>query len=221
MGSDDHINLSDCGEQSHRMSTAQEMEARNQDLRKWIEEYMSTDATSLTSNHHIVQAVISDELDEDFVEQRILESLPNPISGRFCTKCQELFDDWPTLGGSSTREHDSKPDSENGWEHAAVRPCNSFELEASTRAGCKFCAFLLQTFKDSELLDIFRKVEIRFISLGENPTSSLCIQNWGGNPKQILWLNLPGKICDSCNFGVAPNLRFESSFLPASGAFEN
>ncbi|TGO19780.1 hypothetical protein BTUL_0002g00230 [Botrytis tulipae] len=196
--------------------TPKKFNAHDEDLRKWFEEYMSVDADDLSSDHHLLQAVASDKLDKDLFERRKSEMKTAPILGRFCIKCQELFDNWPTLGNSSTREHDSEPGPEDGWEHTATRPCSLFELEASTQAGCKFCAFLIQRLKDRRLLELFRKVEDRLLLLGESSRSFLSIQNWGANPTQLLWLNLPGKICTSCNAGIASELKLVSSFLPAS-----
>ncbi|TGO39312.1 hypothetical protein BHYA_0056g00230 [Botrytis hyacinthi] len=206
-----NMQISDDGD-----SNPKELNAQNEGLREWLEEYMSTGANLLSSDHHLLQAVASDKLDKDSFERRVLDLEKSPILGRFCIKCQELFDNWPTLGNSSTREHDSKPGPGEGWEHAAVRPCSMFELGASTLAGCKFCAFLIQRLKDSCLLELFRKVENRLLLLGESSMSFLSIQNWGANPKQLLWLNLPGKICTSSNAGIAFDLKFVSSFLPAS-----
>ncbi|KAF7885879.1 uncharacterized protein EAF02_004388 [Botrytis sinoallii] len=196
--------------------TPKELNAQKEGLREWFEEYMSTDANLLSSNHHLLQAVASDKLDKDLFERRVLDLKITPILGRFCIKCQELFDDWPTLGDSSTREHDSEPGSEGGWEHTAVRPCSLFELEASTRAGCKFCAFLIQRLKDRELVELFRKIENRVLLLGGSSMSFLSIQNWCTNPKQLLWLNLPGKVCNNCNKGIAFGQAILSSFLPVS-----
>ncbi|TEY43180.1 hypothetical protein BOTCAL_0376g00120 [Botryotinia calthae] len=196
--------------------TSKKSNAHDESLREWFEEYMSADANELYSDHCLVQAVASDALDEDLIEQRISNSATTPILGRFCVKCQELFDNWPTLGNSSTREYNSKPGPEKGCEHTAVRPCSSSELEVSTRAGCKFCALLVQRLKDEELLELFRKIENRLFLLGESLMSCLSIQNWGANPNQLLWLNLPGKICNSCNAGIASELKFYSSFLPVS-----
>jgi hypothetical protein len=75
--------------------------------------------------------VNSDELDADFTEIRILESIPRlPVTKGFYAKCQDLFDNWPTIGRLYMREHDSKPDTdEDGWEHATARSCSTYELE--------------------------------------------------------------------------------------------
>lgn len=191
------------------------------DFKDWFQEYMAVNGNNLTKDSNLIQAVNPDKLDEDFVEQRIQETAPKALATKgFCAKCQDLFDNWPTLGASSTREHNSKPEP-GGWEHAAVRPCSTFELEGSTRLGCRFCAFLLQGLKDTKLLETFRKIEVRFYHLNEEGTLSLSIQNWGGNPLQILWLNFPGKVCTSCNSGIGIEVKFNSSFLPASGTFFN
>lgn len=185
---------------------------------EWFREYTAAAGNRLSPNSDIVQAVDSDELDAKFVEQRIKESTPNvPIVKGFCAKCQSLFDHWPTIGDSSTRVHNSKPSPDGGWEHTVARPCNTFELEGSTRSGCRFCTFLLQSLKDTNLLGTFRKIEARLCHLDENALSSLSIQNWGTSPIQLLWLNLPGKICTGCNFGIASSVKFESRFLPESG----
>jgi len=177
------------------------------------------DGNKLYKYSNVVKTVNSDDLDTDFVEQRIRESTPKaPVTKGVCPKCQDLFDNWPTLGGSSTREHDSKPDpDEDGWEHAVARSCTTFELEGSAHSGCRFCTFLLQGLKDSKLLDTFRKIGTRLYHLGENAMLSLSIQNWGTNPIQLLWLNLPGKVCTHCNYGIASESAFDSAFLPASG----
>jgi len=188
-------------------------------LKEWFQEYTTADGNNLYKDSNVVQIVNSDDLDTDFVEQRIRESTPKaPVTKGVCAKCQDLFENWPTLGGSSTREHDSEPDhDEDGWEHAVARSCTTFELEGSAHSGCRFCTFLLQGLKDSKLLDTFRKIETRLYHLGENAMVSLSIQNWGTNPIQLLWLNLPGKVCTHCNSGIASELKFDSAFLPASG----
>jgi hypothetical protein len=166
--------------------------------------------------------VNSDELDTDFIERRILESIPRlPITKGFCIKCQDLLDDWPTLGGSSLIEHDSKPTDEEGWEHAVARSCGTYELEGAARSGCRICAFLLQNLKDNELLETFSKIEARLYNLDKNATSSLSVQNWGTNSHQIWWLNLPGKVCTSCNSGIALDVKLDSCFLLASGTLCN
>ena len=112
-----------------------------------------------------------------------------------------------------------EPD-ENGYYHTIARSCSTFELEGSTRSGCRFCTFLLQSFKDNKTLDIFRKIEARLDHLKENALLSLSIQHDGTSPSQNVWLNLPGKVSTSRQLvateGVIATL--ESYFHPASGA---
>ncbi|KAF2806782.1 uncharacterized protein BDZ99DRAFT_523356 [Mytilinidion resinicola] len=187
---------------------AQLVGSKEKDFTEWFKEYTTADGNDLTEDSDIIQAVNSDDLDADFVEQQIRDSAPKgPITKGFCAKCEDLFNDWPTLGGSSTREYSSKPDPDaEGWEHGVARSWSTYELEASTRAGCKFCTFLLQQLKDSNLLDTFCKIEARLYDLNDNPVSSSSVQNWGTNPIQLLWLNLPGKLIamTSCLMYLTP-----------------
>ena len=126
------------------------------------------------------------------------------------------------VGQLANLEHLIKDDTadildDEGWKTAVARPCSTCELEGATLASCRFCTFLLQSLKDSAMLDTYRKVETRLYHLGEEATSSLSIQNWGSNPLQLLWLNLPGKVCTSCNAGMALEVKFHGSFLPETG----
>lgn len=193
------------------------------DLKGWYQEYTAADSRYLSKDHHLVRVVNSDKLDVDFVERRILESILGLSATKgFCIKCQDLFDNWPTIGRSSLRVHDSKPDIDiEGWEQTVARPCSTYELEGGARSGCRFCAFLLQSLKDDKLLETFRKIEARLYCFDKNATSSLSVQNWSTNPHQLLWLNLPGKVCIHCNSGIALDMNFDSCFLPASGKLCN
>jgi hypothetical protein len=179
---------------------------------EWFREYTAADGNDLSIYSDIVKAVDSDELDAKFVERRIKELAPDaPIVKGFCAKCQSLVDHSPTIGDSSTRKHDSKPNSDEGWEHTVARwSCSTFELESSTRSGCRFCAFLLQSLKDSDSLDTYRKIEARLYDFDETASLSLSVQNWGTNPLQLLWLNLPGKVCTYCNTGIARHVSFQN-----------
>jgi hypothetical protein len=199
---------------------SQTLGSQEKAFKTWFQEYAEAEAHDLFKDSDVIQSVAADNLDADFVEKRIRESAATDlVINGFCSKCQHLLDNWITLGNSSTRNHDSDPDpDEDGWETAVARSCSTFELEASARAKCRFCTFILQCLKDEELLDTYRKIEARLHHLDDNSTASLSIQNWGTSPIQLLWLNLPGKICTSCNSGMALECNFESSFLPASGA---
>jgi hypothetical protein len=197
---------------------AQELGPESNEFKEWFEEYTVTSGDDLFEYSALIQAVNSDQLDSGLIEQLIQDLTPqDPARARFCTRCHRLFDSWPTLGSSSTRNHDSGPGSEEGWEYAVAVSYTTCELEGSARSGCKFCLFVLQSLKDAELLDTFRKIEAR-LDYFQSPTKcSLSVQNWGANPKQLLWLNLPSKECTSCNSGIALSVKFDSTFLPASG----
>lgn len=193
------------------------------DYRKWFRKYSLLEPNELKKDSEILKAVESDELDAAFIEERIQLSsptIPIPSANGFCHNCQKMFDHWPTVGRSSQMTHKSSPSDfpgEKGWETAVARYCTTFEIEGGMRAGCRSCTFLLQGLKDTELLDIYRKVEARLYHLDEATTTSLSIQNWGQNPIQLVWLNLPGKVCTNCNAGMAIESKFSSSFLPEEG----
>lgn len=193
--------------------------------RKWFQEYLRLEPNKLKKESELLKVVNLDEVDPIAIEQRIQQSTPAvPLTNGFCTNCQQTFDNWPTVGVSSQMTHLSTPSDfadGKGWETAVARYCTTFELEGAARAGCRFCTFLLQGLRDTELLDTYRKVETRLYRLGEKATMSLSIQGWGRNPIQILWLNLPGKVCTNCNSGVAVDSKFYSSFIPESGQSSN
>lgn len=191
------------------------------DYRKWFQEYSLLEPNKLMKDSEILKAMDLDELDPALVEERIQQATPAmPLVNGFCHNCQKTFDNWPTVGRSSQMTHESSPSDfpdETGWETAVARHCTTFEIESGTRAGCRFCTFLLQGLKDTELLEMYRKVETRLHHLGEDATTSLSIQDWAQNPVQLLWLNLPGKVCTHCNSGMAIVSKFTSSFLSESG----
>lgn len=91
-----------------------------------------------------------DVLDHNAVEKHILALLSCMSSIQWlCDKCERFFEIWPEL--------DSMP----GIESTIGRRFYSMPLEASARRGCRFCGFLLQVLKDSQNLDILRKMEAR------------------------------------------------------------
>ena len=130
------LNMSSGYDSSHEMLGSEEG-----DWKEWFQEYTAVDGDTLPKDSCVIKVVNSDKLEANFVEQRIRESTPKaPITGGFCAKCQDLFDNWPTLDDSSARERDSKPDTDQDrWEYAITRSCSTFELEGSTRSGYRFC----------------------------------------------------------------------------------
>ncbi len=185
MNSDQNISHHEFGSDGFQF-VAQKQGSDGKDFKEWFQMYMEADGNWLTKDPDVIQAVNSDELDADFVEQRIRELTPEALAAKgFCAKCQNLFGEWPTLGPSSTRGHDSKPEPDkNGYYHTIARSCSTFELEGSTRFGCRFCTFLLQSFKDNKTLDILRRIEVRLDHLKENALLSLSYQHDGTSPSQ-------------------------------------
>ncbi|KAK0106781.1 hypothetical protein ONS95_003505 [Cadophora gregata] len=206
----------DCSDPESDMSRAVEYE----DWKTWAEEYMAADGNLLNEFSDLISVLDSDILDTDFVEQRIRElTLQTPVVKGFCTACHQLFDNYPTLEGSPIINPDSLQDSK--WPHAVTRYCSTFELEASARAKCGFCCFLLQTLKDSSLLEIFRKIETRLFHVNVDALASLSIERRGSAPDQFLWLNRPGPTCTQWNLGIAGCTSFGSSILlPSSNCYD-
>jgi hypothetical protein len=183
-----------------------------QQLHAWCEEYKAVPANILDAQHTIIQAVQADPLDQNAIEQCILSLATNiTISGRFCSECSHLFSHWPDLGA--------------GRKHAVARVCHTLLLEAATRKGCSFCAFLMQMIRDAGLLDTFRRIEARMVWLGDagkekrKEKTSLSVYNWGMSTGQFLWINFPGKVCQNFDSGVAQEMIIFSHALGATGTW--
>lgn len=191
-------------------------------VREWYDQYMTAKSATLKATAPLIQAVAEDNLDSALLETRI-ESLRSGISvkNNHCNLCHSLFDAWPDLSDPSIDKHpdgtDCFPGSGADWKHTVVRTCDTLTLEAAARNGCRFCSLLVQMLKDAELLDNIRRIEARVELLGEPAEASLSLQNWGTNQPQLLWVNWPGKVCESCNGGSGPSQRLELGALPADG----
>ncbi|KAH8197000.1 hypothetical protein TruAng_008820 [Truncatella angustata] len=176
----------------------------SESLKKWYQEYTSLDSRMTTPESDVIIAVHADDLDHDQIECQVQHLVSTThVDNGFCTKCQDLLDHWPDLGKKE-------------WDHGIGRPVNTFEVEAATRLGCKFCAYLLSRLTKEGLIDVFRKIETRLRLLSSNECASLSIQNWGNtrNPL-LLWLNWPGKVTKDCNMpGVVA--KFQSHYLGPS-----
>ncbi|KAH4001989.1 hypothetical protein HBI13_013140 [Parastagonospora nodorum] len=188
-------------------------------LQSWHEDYQAADKF-LTLESDIVQSVKSDKLDAHTIEKCITE-LANgtQVDERFCADCQNLFDDWPDLSDPNVKDPSTGliwPGSGADWKHTVARSLQTLVMEAAAQQGCEFCAFLLQMLRDAEALVTFRKLELRLLALGDAEMASLSVQNWGTNSSQLLWINLPGKVCDHCNSSMAQVTGFESAALESS-----
>ncbi|KAK6063152.1 heterokaryon incompatibility protein [Seiridium cupressi] len=170
-------------------------------LEAWYQEYNSAPDDDTTPESDVIRVIEVDVLDHDEIKRRVKHLIPSTsIVNGFCVKCQDLLNHWPDLGRTS-------------WDYAVGRSFTTTEIEAATRLGCKFCAFLLSRMAVEGLLDPFRRIEARLRRLGNTATASLTIQSWGvaRNP-QLLWFNLPGKAAHHCNSKGAL-AKFESHYL--------
>jgi hypothetical protein len=159
-------------------------------LQRWHERYLHM-ATSDDSAHWllpeipltnpVLSEVESDELEHHLIEARILEMQGAVCRWkRFCSECQHMLDNWPSLeSGPPERLH-------------SVRTYQTISMEAAARNGCQFCACVLQSLRDSEMLDLYRRIERRLEILGVRGTSYLSISEWRMLDVRSLKVTLPG-----------------------------
>ncbi|KAM0809248.1 putative Heterokaryon incompatibility protein-domain-containing protein [Seiridium cardinale] len=175
-------------------------------LKQWHQVYSDATSDFLDANSHLVLAVESDDLDLGQIETAVqqLISTAEVVRG-LCAKCRHLLDHWPDLATGV-------------WATAVGRPCHTHEVEAATRAGCRFCSFLLYRLRAAELFDTFRKIENRLRILKDPKTASLSVSNWGvvGSFSQLLWWNFPAKVTKHGNSPAAYQTIFESHVLSPS-----
>ncbi|KAK4147373.1 heterokaryon incompatibility protein-domain-containing protein [Dichotomopilus funicola] len=125
--------------------------------------------------------------------------LTTDVAQGFCGNCRHLLEHWPDL-------------STKGWARTVGRALDTKEIEAATRNGCKFCEFMLCRLRETEHLDIFRKLESRLRTLGYSSTASLSIQSVWLNDSLTLWMNFPGKIASHCN-DYGARIKIESRVI--------
>ncbi|KAF2846354.1 HET-domain-containing protein [Plenodomus tracheiphilus IPT5] len=190
-----------------------------QQLELWHRNYQAASG-SLKSRDAVIQETQSDQLDEDTIKTCIAELAEEvPVANGFCSDCQHLFNNWPDLGDLEVKDPGTGLNwvgSGADWKHTVAKECHTLVIEAAVRNGCKFCAFILQTIVDAELLGTFRRIEARLGYLNDRAMASLSLQNWGINTQQLLWINFPGKVSDHCNRGIALEMTFESAVLEPS-----
>jgi hypothetical protein len=189
-------------------------------LRSWHKDYQAAD-DNLTFELEVIKDVQHDTLDGSTIEKCITELADGiHITERFCADCQHLFNNWPDLGDPEAKDPSTGrnwPGSGADWKHTVARSLYTIVLEAAAQKGCVFCAFLVQMLRDAEVLDIVRKLELRLVALDDEAMATLSVQNWGQNSSQLLWINLPGKVCHHCNDAMAQASKFESAALESSG----
>ncbi|KAK7212327.1 hypothetical protein V2G26_019505 [Clonostachys chloroleuca] len=153
----------------------------------------------------------SDEVDTDAIETRVQQLMQScDVSKGYCSRCGYLLSHWPALASGSE------------WEYSVGQTYTTEGIEASSRCGCKMCAFLWSRLLISDHLHRFRRIEARLAALGRPGRCSLSIQNWGKSTSaQFIWLNLPGGEATHCNFPSANLVQACSLTLPiASNVWE-
>lgn len=140
-------------------------------------------------------------IDQAFIEDQISQATSSiDVHDGSCQKCTNAFAHWPTVTGSlETRE---------------IRNFGrtTMEVEATTRLGCRFCAFMLTRLKEEGKLHYWREIEGRLIRLGDRSTSSTFVSdhfNRQDIQSQMLNWRLPGTHAES-RFAL-----FESHVVPA------
>lgn len=181
-------------------TSASECEAADS-LTLWHKQYLEADAESISMDSPVIQAVQSDELDYNRIEDEVKTLLANSdVLRGFCGNCRRLLDHWPDI---SVKASEQKADGIFTLGSAV----NTREIEASARAGCKFCTFLFSKLRTNSELDTFRKIEGRLNLLGSDETTTLSVYiAWAieGTARQTIWLNFPQKMapkrhCESAN----------------------
>lgn len=182
-------------------ASASECEAADS-LTLWHKQYLEADAESISMDSPVIQAVQSDELDYNRIEVEVKTLLANAdVLRGFCGKCRRLLDHWPDRSSAGTPEEDVLD-----GIYTLGSAVHTREIEASARAGCKFCTFLFSKLRTNSELDTFRKIERRLNLLGSDETTTLSVSiDWEieGPAHQTLWLNFPRK--------VAPNSHSKSA----------
>lgn len=173
-------------------TSANECEAADS-LTLWHKQYLEADAESISMDSPVIQAVQSDELDYSRIEVEVktLSANADVLHG-FCGNCRSLLDHWPDKNkGEASEQYISEGVSTLG---SAV---HTRDIEASARAGCKFCTFVFSKLRTNSELDTFRKIERRLNLLGSDETTTLSVFiDWAisGPAKQTIWLNFPRKM---------------------------
>jgi hypothetical protein len=151
--------------------------ARLRYLRKWHDRYMHMTPGILGEP---VSEAKSDEPEHALIEAWILDMQATVcVENRFCSECQQMLDDWPDVM-SQTRD-----------QRHIIRQYHTIFIEAGARNGCQFCAYVWQFFRDTEMIDLYRQVELRLEALSARNTSSLSI-GYDENGRPSLNLTLPG-----------------------------
>lgn len=189
-------------------TSANEYEAADS-LTLWQKQYLEANAESISMDSPVVQAVQSDELDYSRIEIEVNTLLANAdVRGGFCGNCRKLLEHWPDVSDIAPERNILDGIFTLGSD------VHTREIEASARAGCKFCTFLFSKLRTNSELDTFRKIERRLNLLGSDETTTLsAIISWEVEAQyhQTIWLNFPQKTAPSAWNSSAEICRFSSN----------
>lgn len=160
-------------------------------LTSWYKQYLETNVEDISVHSPVIQAVQSDELDYDQIEVEVQRLVANAdVLRGFCGKCRWMLDHWPHISEKAVEKD----------EMYKIFPLGSAihtrYIEASARAGCRFCTFLFSNLRTNSELDTLRKIERRLNLLGTDDTTTLSIYIGSGftDSSHMLWLNYPQKM---------------------------
>ena len=142
------------------------------------------------------QSVNNDEIDEAFVVKEITDSMSKiKVEEGFCAKCREIFDSWPDCETFRRSECVSSNYYDNTYVVSKPYQENIYVLEASKRRGCQFCALIVQSLLDKNVLELFRKISRRLSMLYKPIDLSMYIKGWSlhSRSSRDVQVSLPGK----------------------------
>ena len=159
-------------------------------LHEWLQRYINMPAEGeaifdllprYRYDEAVIQEVEVDGLEDCQIEARISElQVKVRVQDQFCSECQQVFACWPAT------EEQTRSQPHN------IRKCQSLHLETAARNGCRFCACILQSLRDSEVLDLYRNIEARLDALQMDTHASLSIGGWSRPDQRTLKITMPG-----------------------------
>lgn len=174
-------------------------------LKSWYQDYAAQDGSTIHRQSIVVQTVESDVLDYERIEAQVQQLMPTAgVIDGFCAKCRRLLDHWPIFPTGTIRDG------------TVGKRFYTNEVDAAAREGCIFCALVLSEMRDQNVLDTFRKIEVRLRDVSDSGSASLSIFEPEKAPhnSQVIWIEFP------MLRPAAPTICFVSDILPPSGELE-
>ena len=160
-------------------------------LTLWHKHYLEVKDEKTLVNSPVIKALQSDELDYHRIELEVEQLVANAdVLLGFCGRCRWVLDHWPDIKD----EDKALVDDVDCKIFTLGSAFHTRDIEASARAGCKFCLFLFSNLKANSELDTFRKIERRLHLLGSDETSTLMLTIDLNSSQQNVRLNYPQKM---------------------------